>query len=263
MAFAENFDQSRDVPNRSSLPPEDPTDRTKPGPARSSDAAARSTREARGVVPAEGFSVHVRSAPDCGAPSCGKGRRISFGAFADDAGRRAAYDRGIVQRRSFRLAHHKSIVAILVIQVFCGVFLIGKILLTPHVEPLDLGGWLEIVAAFGLFPGVFLGARLLRDTLARSERAEERLAELSGAFLETVNRQFSDWGLTAAERDVAFCLVKGLSTLDIAGLRKTSEGTVKAQMNAVYRKARVANRAQLVSLFIDDLLQGDLPAAKT
>jgi len=155
----------------------------------------------------------------------------------------------------------RNMIVILVIQVLCGVFLVGKILLTPHVTPLDLGSWLEILAAFGLFPGIFLGAILLRDTMASHVRAEERLAELSGAFMETVTRQFDDWGLTTAERDVAFCLVKGLSIGDIAGVRKTSEGTVKAQMNAVYRKARVANRAQLVSLFIDDLLQDQLPGA--
>jgi len=161
------------------------------------------------------------------------------------------------------LVHQRSIIAILVVQVFCGVFLIGKILLTPHEGQMDLGAWVEIAAAVGLFPGVFLGAILMRDTLARSEKAEERLAELSGAFMASVDKQFETWGLTSAERDVAFCLVQGLSTLDIAGLRNTSEGTVKAQMNAVYRKAKVANRAQLVSLFIDDLLADEMPPAKT
>lgn len=155
----------------------------------------------------------------------------------------------------------RSVILILVIQVFCGVYLIGKILLTPHSETMSAGDWVEVFAAFGLFPGVFLGAILLRDTLARSAHAEERLAALSGAFMETVDRQFSAWGLTNAERDVAFCLLKGLSTLDIAGLRSTSEGTVKAQMNAVYRKAKVSNRAQLVSLFIDDLLSEEMPAS--
>ena len=157
------------------------------------------------------------------------------------------------------MIQQRSVLVILVIQVFCGVYLIGRIFLTPHAGPMGAGDWVELLAAFGLFPGVFLGAILMRDTLARSARAEERLAELSGAFMETVDHQFETWGLTSAERDVAFCLLKGLSTLDIAGLRNTSEGTVKAQMNAVYRKAKVGNRAQLVSLFIDDLLADELP----
>jgi len=37
-------------------------------------------------------------------------------------------------------------------------------------------------------------------------------------------------------------------------LRETSEGTVKAQTNAIYRKAQVTGRPQLLSLFIDDLM---------
>ena len=40
--------------------------------------------------------------------------------------------------------------------------------------------------------------------------------------------------LTPAEADVALFAIKGLNTADIAGLRQTSEGTVKAQTNAIY-----------------------------
>ena len=159
--------------------------------------------------------------------------------------------------------HPLSILAILVVQVACGVFLIGKIFLSGASGPMGIVQWIEIIAAFGLFLGVFLGAMLLRDTLARSEAAEGRLAELSGAFMVMVEAQFAEWSLTKAERDVAFCLVKGLSAGDIANLRKTSEGTIKAQSNAIYRKAGVSNRAQLVSLFIDDLLQDELSSAET
>ena len=54
---------------------------------------------------------------------------------------------------------------------------------------------------------------------------------------------------------MALFAIKGLSLADIASLRKTSEGTVKAQTNAIYRKAGVTGRPQLLSLFIEDLLQ--------
>jgi hypothetical protein len=36
-----------------------------------------------------------------------------------------------------------------------------------------------------------------------------------------------------------------MSTAEIAALRSTSEGTVKAQTNAIYRKAGVTGRSQL------------------
>jgi DNA-binding CsgD family transcriptional regulator len=45
-----------------------------------------------------------------------------------------------------------------------------------------------------------------------------------------------------------------MSTQEIAELRQTSEGTVKAQTNAIYRKAGVSGRPQLLSLFIDELM---------
>ena len=59
-----------------------------------------------------------------------------------------------------------------------------------------------------------------------------------------------------------------MSTGEIAVLRSTSEGTVKAQTNAIYRKAEVSGRSQLLSLFIDDLMRDEdgslrLPAVKT
>jgi DNA-binding NarL/FixJ family response regulator len=55
--------------------------------------------------------------------------------------------------------------------------------------------------------------------------------------------------------------IKGLSIADIAAARSTREGTVKAQLNAIYGKAGVAGRHQLLGLFIDELVDGPLPAA--
>jgi DNA-binding CsgD family transcriptional regulator len=57
---------------------------------------------------------------------------------------------------------------------------------------------------------------------------------------------------------VALFAIKGMSTSEIATLRTTSEGTVKAQTNAIYRKAGVSGRPQLLSLFIDDLMRDDV-----
>ena len=58
---------------------------------------------------------------------------------------------------------------------------------------------------------------------------------------------------------MAIFAIKGLRTQEIADMRRTSEGTVKAQTNAIYRKAGVNGRTQLLSLFIEDLMDGALP----
>jgi DNA-binding CsgD family transcriptional regulator len=133
---------------------------------------------------------------------------------------------------------------------------------------MDLGGpipWrlhelIEIGAALGLLVGLVLGLFALRNSFRRTRRAEERLREASGAFHELIEARFEEWGLTAAERDVALFALKGFSTSEIARLRTTSDGTVKAQSASIYRKAGVTNRAQLLSVFIEHLLGEDVAA---
>lgn len=68
----------------------------------------------------------------------------------------------------------------------------------------------------------------------------------------TLDTQFDQWGL------VAVLSIKGLSIAEIATMRNTREGTVKAQNAAVYRKAGVSGRPQLLSLFIEDLMTDSL-----
>ncbi|MEM9271171.1 MAG: helix-turn-helix transcriptional regulator, partial [Pseudomonadota bacterium] len=114
-------------------------------------------------------------------------------------------------------------------------------------------------ATFGLLLGLCIGVLMLRATHRRAAQAEDQLRGLSGAFQDLLEERFSEWGLTRAERDVAWFTIKGLSNAEIAALRNTSEGTVKAQGNAIYRKAGVTGRPQLLSLFLEDLLDDALP----
>lgn len=116
---------------------------------------------------------------------------------------------------------------------------------------------MEIGAALGLVIGAILGALAMRRVIQDRNTAQERLRRASGAFLDLLEERFTEWGLTPAERDVALFAIKGMSTAEIARLRTTSEGTVKAQTNAIYRKAGVSGRSQLLSLFIDDLMRDD------
>ena len=116
---------------------------------------------------------------------------------------------------------------------------------------------LEIAAAFGLITGAVLGGLAMRRVVHDRNTAQERLRRASGAFLDLLEERFTEWNLTPAERDVALFAIKGMSTAEISVLRSTSEGTVKAQTNAIYRKAGVSGRSQLLSLFIDDLMRDE------
>lgn len=155
------------------------------------------------------------------------------------------------------------ILAIFVLQALCAIFFVSDILssfvgfsTTPM--PWKLREFLEIWAAFGLMIGLLLSGFALRRALRERNLAEDGLRRASGAFMTVLEERFIEWRLTPAERDVALFAIKGMSTLEIAGLRKTSEGTVKAQTSAIYRKAGVSGRSQLLSLFIEDLMRDDL-----
>ena len=59
--------------------------------------------------------------------------------------------------------------------------------------------------------------------------------------------------LTAAERDVAGLILKGMSLKDIALARDTSAATIRQQAQSVYRKAGLTGRAELSAYFLEDL----------
>lgn len=151
---------------------------------------------------------------------------------------------------------------LLVLQATCALVFVMDILLSAFgIYPAPLS-WsmrelLEMGAALGLFLGLILGTILVVRAVRDLHRAEARLERASAAFVDLLNARFDQWGLTAAERDVALFAIKGLSVQDMARLRETSEGTIKAQTAAIYRKANVTGRPQLLSLFIEDLMGAD------
>jgi DNA-binding CsgD family transcriptional regulator len=153
----------------------------------------------------------------------------------------------------------RFVALILLVQVACAGFFLSDIVLTIFGIRSRPIAWqtrelLEIGAGTGLILGVVLGALALRRTMKRQYVAEEKLRRASGVFMDLLQERFNDWGLTPAEQDVALFAIKGMSTAEIGTLRATSEGTVKAQTNAIYRKAGVTGRPQLLSLFIEDLM---------
>ncbi|MCK0096470.1 helix-turn-helix transcriptional regulator [Yoonia sp. F2084L] len=150
-----------------------------------------------------------------------------------------------------------TVVVIVLVQLLCAFFFVAQILGSIlGVAPISwqLYELIELGAALGLLLGVAFGWVVLRRTMARNVVVEDQLRLASGAFMEVLEERFVAWCLTPAERDVALFAIKGMSTQEIAGLRDVSEGTIKAQTNAIYRKAGVAGRTQLLSLFIDDLM---------
>ncbi len=158
------------------------------------------------------------------------------------------------------------LIALLATQLVCAVFFVSDILagvIGLRSAPISwqVRELLEVGAAVGLLLGVGLGALALRQALGARKQAEQSLAQVQMAFRDHLDARFGAWQLTPAERDVAMFSIKGLSIQEIAQMRDTSEGTVKAQCNAIYRKAGVTGRGQLMSLFLDDLLAEEVGVA--
>jgi DNA-binding CsgD family transcriptional regulator len=148
---------------------------------------------------------------------------------------------------------------LVLVQAICaGVFLYDILASIFGFYPVPLA-WttrelMEMGAGVGLFLGVIFGSILVFRSFKELRHAEVRLTRASSAFMDMLTARFDEWGLTGAERDVAMFAIKGMNVQEIAGLRATSEGTVKAQTAAIYRKAGVTGRPQLLSLFIDDMM---------
>ncbi|MBN2741941.1 MAG: response regulator transcription factor [Rhodobacteraceae bacterium] len=161
-----------------------------------------------------------------------------------------------------------GLAALIIVQAGCAfVFLMdvfGDIMNTGYFS-LDIN--IELFANLGLVAAIMVEARVLWVLLRRQAIADRAISVARGAMAQLMSDQFSAWGLTAAEADVASFTIKGFSIAETAGLRGASEATVKSQLNAVYRKAGVAGRAQLVSVFVEELftgaLHGDAQAQQT
>jgi len=158
----------------------------------------------------------------------------------------------------------RSIAALIfAVQFICAAFFVWDIVssvLGLRSQPINwqLRELIEIGAAVGLILGLVLGALALHRVARERNFATEGLRRASGVFMVLLEERFLEWGLTPAEKDVALFAIKGMSLAEIARLRNTSEGTVKAQTNAIYRKAGVSGRPQLLSLFIEELMRDDV-----
>ena len=100
---------------------------------------------------------------------------------------------------------------------------------------------------------------LLRDlAIARAEgRAWRESAQgyVSGLG-EAIEKQFEKWQLTPAEREVGLLMLKGFSHRELAGLRGTTEATVRHQAQAIYQKSALPGRSAFCAYFLEDLLPG-------
>lgn len=149
--------------------------------------------------------------------------------------------------------------SVVVLQVLAALFFVADSLVDAKLgqvaEPPGLSR-LEIGVALALLAGIVVGAGLTRRLFREATERERVLAVARGALGDVIAERFAEWRLSAAETDVALFSLKGCSIAEIANMRGSAEGTVRAQLSQIYAKAGVSSQPMLVSLFIEDLLGG-------
>jgi DNA-binding CsgD family transcriptional regulator len=113
---------------------------------------------------------------------------------------------------------------------------------------------IEGMAAIALLVAVVLGSFQVRSLIAAARRDEAAVAAAQGAMSDLIALRFAEWQLTAAEADVALFALKGCDIAEIAALRGSAAGTVRAQLTRVYAKAGVDSQSGLIALFLEELI---------
>lgn len=149
------------------------------------------------------------------------------------------------------------VVVIVLVEGFACLFFVADALSEESGGSSSSGNALEIGVAFALVAGTLVGAAYLVHLVREMRVRAQVVAIASGALSRIIADRFLEWGLSAAESDVAMFALKGLSIAEIATLRSAAAGTVRAQLSQVYAKAGVSSQAMLMSLFLDDLMAQD------
>lgn len=120
-----------------------------------------------------------------------------------------------------------------------------------------------------LFGAIYIWRKIIRGLYKRQVSLQSELdqtkedlehwraisSQYMKGFSTAVDTQLKHWGVSEAEADVAFLMLKGLSFKEIADLRSTSERTVRQQAAAIYKKSGLESRAQLAAFFLEDAFE--------
>lgn len=113
----------------------------------------------------------------------------------------------------------------------------------------------------GLLGGIVIWQRMasrrreaeLRAAKQALESIRDQIESSSSAERSAITQQLHGWGLSIAEIEIAWMILKGLQFKEIAGARGTSERTVRQQAQGIYAKSGLGSRAEFSAFFLEDL----------
>jgi DNA-binding CsgD family transcriptional regulator len=145
---------------------------------------------------------------------------------------------------------------------FCGLFFIIDVVmdffsntespLNPNTSLIHF--LIESLASISIIGVIFLLLDYIKISTQRERQMQESLNQLKQGVSHVVTQHLESLGLSPAELEIGQLLIKGFNLNEISNLRGTSLGTVKAQTHAVYQKAEVSSRADLLSQCLEEVL---------
>ena len=100
-------------------------------------------------------------------------------------------------------------------------------------------------------------SEILKSSLVETKEELNKVSldikEIKEGIHNRVVKDMQEWSLTIAEQDVAFLLLKGMSTKDMALTRGSAEKTVRHQLSSIYQKSKLSNKGEFQAYFLEDI----------
>ncbi len=127
-----------------------------------------------------------------------------------------------------------ALTILLTIAAAVGVAMLGQRMQAQHVEKLAL-------------------IRELESARSQGDHWRAKVESHMAGIRKEMEKQFVDWGMTAAEKEIGLLILKGLSHKEIGILRGTSWATVRQQAQSIYGKSRLPGKTAFSAYFLDDV----------
>lgn len=113
---------------------------------------------------------------------------------------------------------------------------------------------LMLTGLFNLKERLTAQQRITRELESEAQKWRDLSKKYMDGLSAEIEQQLIRWGLTQAEKEVAFLLLKGMSDKEIASLRGTSARTVRTQTGLIYAKSGLTGRTSFQAFFLEDLM---------
>ncbi|PIP96231.1 MAG: hypothetical protein COW00_19920 [Bdellovibrio sp. CG12_big_fil_rev_8_21_14_0_65_39_13] len=94
----------------------------------------------------------------------------------------------------------------------------------------------------------------LEESKKTAGQYERKIKDFIGEFKKYIEDEFEKWQFSQSEKEIAYLLLKGLSSKDMAAKRFTSERTIRNQCATIYQKSGLQGKTDFCAYFLQEFL---------